>query len=35
MLNYTLPKIPIKDSVSNIEYNQNDVDEVVIFVANY
>ena len=23
MLNYTLPKIPIKDSVSNIEYNQN------------
>ena len=23
MLNYTLPKISIKDSVSNIEYNQN------------
>ena len=23
MLNYTLPKIPIKDSVSNIEYNQH------------
>lgn len=23
MLNYTLPKIPIKDSISNIEYNQN------------
>ena len=23
MLNYTLPKIPIKDSVSNIKYNQN------------
>ena len=23
MLNYTLPKIPIKDSVSNIEYNKN------------